>query len=137
MHLSVAEILTKISKLKKTDAIVETLRQNQCPALLTVLQGSFDERIKFLLPPGVPPYTPTLAPETHNVFHREYKKMYLFIEGGNPGLAQAKREYLFIQLLEAVHPDDAKVVLNMKDKKPLTKNLTKDIINTAFPGIIP
>jgi hypothetical protein len=63
--------------------------------------------------------------------------MYLFIEGGNPGLAQAKREYLFIQLLEAVHPDDAKVVLNMKDKKPLTKNLTKDIINTAFPGIIP
>ena len=125
MQPGVSEILDKVSKLKKESDKIEVLKMSQCPALLTVLQGAFDSRIKWLLPEGVPPYRPNPAPETHNVLHSEIRKMYLFVDGGNPNLKQIKREALFIEMLESVHHEDAKVLLNIKEKKTPAKGLTK------------
>lgn len=135
MQPGVSEILDKVSKLKKESDKIEVLKMSQCPALLTVLQGAFDSRIKWLLPEGVPPYRPNPAPETHNVLHSEMRKMYLFVEGGNPNLNQIKREALFIEMLESVHHEDAKVLLNIKEKKTPAKGLTKEMVNKAFPGL--
>ena len=135
MQPGVSEILDKVSKLKKESDKIEMLKMSQCPALLTVLQGAFDSRIKWLLPEGVPPYRPNPAPETHNVLHSEMRKMYLFVEGGNPNLKQIKREALFIEMLESVHHEDAKVLLNIKEKKTPAKGLTKEMVNKAFPGL--
>jgi len=135
MQPGVSEILDKVSKLKKESDKIEVLKMSQCPALLTVLQGAFDSRIKWLLPEGVPPYRPNPAPETHNVLHSEMRKMYLFVEGGNPNLKQIKREALFIEMLESVHHEDAKVLLNIKEKKTPAKGLTKEMVNKAFPGL--
>ena len=47
-----------------------------------------------------------------------------------------KRENLFIGILEAVHPDDAKLLLAMKEKKLPYSGLTPKIINEAFPELI-
>ena len=135
MQPGVSEILDKVSKLKKESDKIEVLKMSQCPALLTVLQGAFDSRIKWLLPEGVPPYRPNPAPETHNVLHSEMRKMYLFVDGGNPNLKQIKREALFIEMLESVHHEDAKVLLNIKEKKTPAKGLTKEMVNKAFPGL--
>ena len=135
MQPGVSEILDKVSKLKKESDKIEVLKMSQCPALLTVLQGAFDSRIKWLLPEGVPPYRPNPAPETHNVLHSEIRKMYLFVDGGNPNLKQIKREALFIEMLESVHHEDAKVLLNIKEKKTPAKGLTKEMVNKAFPGL--
>lgn len=135
MQPGVSEILNKVSKLKKEQEKIDELRRNQCPALLTVLQGAFDDRIKWQLPEGVPPYRPNPAPETHNVLHSEIRKMYLFVEGGNPNLKQVRREALFIEMLESVHHEDAKIILAIKEKKTPAKGLTKDIVNKAFPGL--
>ena len=60
----------------------------------------------------------------------------MFLEGGNPNLKQAKREQIFIQMLETVSADDASLLLAMKNKKSPYKNITKSIINEAFPGLI-
>lgn len=136
MQLGVSEILDRVSKLTKNDEIVNALRQNSCPALLTMLQGAFDSRIKWLLPPGNPPYKPNEAPDTHNVLHAQIRKMYLFIEGGNPGLKQIRREQLFIELLEQVHPRDALVLLACKEKQAPCPNITKQIVFQAFPGLV-
>jgi hypothetical protein len=43
---------------------------------------------------------------------------------------------MFIQLLEAIHPEDAKIVLQMKDKKPF-KGVSAAIVREAFPNLIP
>lgn len=135
MKLAVFEILDKVSKLKTDQEKIFALQNNNCPGLLTVLQGAFDDRIKWALPEGEPPYKPSEAPDTHNVLHAEIRKMYLFIEGGNPGLKQLRREALFIELLESVHPGDAKILLSIKEKKTPVKGLTKTIVQQAFPGL--
>ena len=136
MQPGVSEILNKVSKLKKEQEKIDELQRNKCPALLTILQGAFDDRIKWLLPEGVPPYRPNPAPETHNVLHSEIRKMYLFVEGGNPNLKQVRREALFIELLESVDPDDAKLMLAVKDKRLPYPNITVELVNKAFPGLI-
>ena len=45
----------------------------------------------------------------------------------------AKREVVFIQLLESVAPKDAKLVLEMK--KRAIKGISKTVVQTAFPQI--
>jgi hypothetical protein len=59
----------------------------------------------------------------------------LFIEGGNPNLNQIKRESLFISVLENVHPEDAKLLLSMKEKKLPYSGLNSKLILKAFPGL--
>ena len=43
---------------------------------------------------------------------------------------------MFIEMLEAVHPKDAEILLCMKDKKQLVKGLTKKLIQEVFPNLI-
>lgn len=48
-----------------------------------------------------------------------------------------KREMMFIQMLEALHPTEADVVLAVKSKTLAKKYaLTKDIVKKAFPDVI-
>jgi hypothetical protein len=58
-----------------------------------------------------------------------------FVEGGNPNLSKIRRETLFIQLLESIHPKDAILLSSIKDKKIPFKGLTKKIVHQAFPDI--
>ena len=51
-------------------------------------------------------------------------------------MSAVKRESMFISLLEAIHPADAELVLNMIEKKPPCKGLTKKIIEEAYPGLL-
>jgi hypothetical protein len=48
-----------------------------------------------------------------------------------------KREKIFIELLETIHPDEAQVVIAMKDKKftELYSNITYDLVRQALPEI--
>ena len=52
---------------------------------------------------------------------------------------QIRREAIFIQLLEKIHPDEAKVVIAMKDKKfnELYDTITYDVVREAFPDMLP
>jgi hypothetical protein len=59
----------------------------------------------------------------------------LFVEGGNPNLTNLRRETLFIQLLESVDPNDAKLLLAMKDKKSAFSGINKTIVRQAFPDL--
>jgi len=43
---------------------------------------------------------------------------------------------LFIEILEAIHPEDAKLVVAMIAKKKTVKTLTRPIVNEAFPGLL-
>ena len=135
--LGISEILKLASSMKDDDAKIACLRQNASPTLHAILRGAFDPGIKWLLPEGNPPYKPCELVDQHSRLYTETRKLYLFIEGGNPNLKQIRREQLFIELLEAVDPEDAKLLLSIKDKELHYPGITKDLINQAFPGLIP
>ena len=44
---------------------------------------------------------------------------------------------MFIQMLEGLHPEEAKIICLVKDKTLTDKyNLTQDIVAEAFPDIV-
>jgi hypothetical protein len=134
--IGVAEFLKKVCQLKKKEDKVAALRYNDSFVLKTVLQGVFDARIKWLLPEGSVPYTPSKLVDQENVFIRDSRLLKHFVEGGTPGLTQIKRESLFIEMLENVSPADAEMLVAMKEKKLPWKGLTVDIVREAFPDLL-
>lgn len=134
MKLGVAEILENAGKLKSRKDKIEYLQRNRSEPLLKVLGYCFHPSVKWLLPEGVPPYKPNDLEDLEHVFYSEARKLYLFLEGGNDGLRQVRREQLFIELLESVAPADAKLLCSIKDKKMPIKGITYKLAQEAFPS---
>lgn len=103
----------------------------------TVLKYWLHPDIKFNIPEGEPPFESHNAVNTHNAFWSEIRRLPIFIVGGGyDHLTNGKRESLFISMLEYIHPKDARLVLNMKDKIWPYETLTVDDIKEAFPGLL-
>ena len=67
---------------------------------------------------------------------RECKNFYHFIKGGNDGLTNLRRETMFINLLQGLHPLEAEIICLVKDKKLSDKySLTKEIVAEAYSDI--
>jgi hypothetical protein len=67
---------------------------------------------------------------------REWKNFYHFLKGGNDGLSKIRRESMFINMLEGLHPLEAELICLVKDKKLDTKyKITKEIVAQAYPDI--
>ncbi len=106
-------------------------------ALRFVFQHAFIPEQKFELPEGAPPHKSDAAPlgMTPANFTQETKKFYIFTKA-RP-LAKVRREQLFIQLLENIHPSEAQLLIAIKDQKlnKLYKNVTAKL--AADYGFIP
>lgn len=67
---------------------------------------------------------------------KEWTKFYNFCKGGNDQLKSLRRETMFIQILEGLHPLDAEILCLVKDKELETKyKITKEIVSEAYPDI--
>lgn len=133
---SVSEVVNQVVNIKTKKDKVAFLKANNSFALRTVLKGIYDPNIVFLLPSSQPPYTPSDHQENHGQLLSEARRLKIFVRGGGyDNLNQTRRESLFIQLLENVHKDDAKILVDMIQKNTY-KGLTKATINEAFPGLI-
>ena len=128
MKLGLAEILKKASDFEKKIDKIDWLYRNDSPALRAILKYAYDPKVKFILPEGAPPYKQNQLPDLQSVLYSELRKLYLFIEGGNPNLKQTRREYLFIQLLENLDKEDAELIVAVKDKKIPYKGITKKFV---------
>jgi hypothetical protein len=130
------DVLNEISELKTTKEKVEALVTNRyVEAIKVICKYTYDTNIKWLLPEGEPPYKPCDLLDIEGRLLHEIRRLYLFVEGGNPNLTKARRETLFIQVLESVDSKDAKLLLSMKERKLPFKGLNKRIIHQAFPDI--
>lgn len=136
-RLSISEVLKRANDLENLQERKAFLLQHDSPAIQTILRCVFDDNIKFLLPKGKAPYKPTEFDNQESRLYSEMRKMYLFVEGGNPNLAQVKREQIFIELLETVDRQDAELLVAVKDKKLPYKNITRNLIEKTYPGLIP
>lgn len=66
----------------------------------------------------------------------EYSKLYNFIKGGNSSLSSIRRETMFINMLQGLHPKEAEILILTKDKLLTNKyNITWDIVKEAYPDI--
>jgi len=136
MKLGVAEILKKASEITDENQRIDWLRQNNSVALESMLRGAYDPKIVWLLPEGAPAYKVNDLVDQQNRLYTEARKLYLFIEGGNPNLKQLRREALFIELLETLDPEDAKLLLAVKEKHIPYPGVTKEVVTKAFPNIL-
>ena len=72
----------------------------------------------------------------HTTIRREWKYFYLFVKGGNDALKSIRRETMFINILEGLHPLEAEILTLVKDKKlGEVYNITKDVVVEAYPDI--
>jgi hypothetical protein len=136
MRLSISEILENASKYNSNQEIIDYLHKNDNQALRIILKYAYDNTIKWLLPEGPAPYTPSEILDQHGLLYTEARRLYLFVEGGNPNLSQMRRETLFIQLLEAADKKDAELLVAIKDKTLPYENITPDLVDEAFPGLL-
>lgn len=136
MRLGIAEILEKASDMKTKKEKIDYLRSNDNSALRNVLKHALDPSLKFLLPEGAPPYRESEYFDGQGMLYTEARKLYLFVEGGNPNLTPIRREMLFINLLESLDPKDANLMIHVKDKKIPYKGINKALIKETFPGLI-
>ena len=131
-----SEILDKLGKIKSKKDKVSHLKEYNSDSLRMVIKASFDPKIKWSLPEGEVPFRANDAPEgtEHSVLSYEARKLWHYIEGGDPTLSQNKRETMFVQLLEYLHPDEADILVAAKDKvlHQKYKGLSKNVVMEAF-----
>lgn len=132
----VYEVLEEARKAKTKEQKIKILKDNETFALKDILKGSYDDKVKFNLPEGTPPYN---ASDPHNhpsSWLRQNQQLKYFVKGG-PGdkMQKVKRENIFIGILEGVHPEDAKLVISMINKEKPT-GLSRPIVEEAFPKLL-
>ena len=133
-----SEVLAKVSKQRTKSKKIQVLKENESLHLKAVLIWNFDDTVVSVLPEGEVPYNKNEAPAgtEHTYLAHEWKVLYNFVKGGNDSLRAVKREQLFLQLLEGLHPDEADIICLVKDKNLTEKyKLTQPIVEEAFPDI--
>ena len=131
-----SEILTKVNNAKDKPKKIAILQQNASAPLKQVLKGAFDSNIVWDLPEGDPPYIANEAPigTEHGLLRNEAKRLWHFVKGADNDLTKTQKETMFIQMLEGLHQDEAKVLLGMKNKSlnKMYKGLTESVVKEAF-----
>lgn len=135
----VSEVLDLVTKQRTREKQIEVLKEYESDSLKAILIWNFDESAISVLPEGPVPFKPNDAPAgtTHSSLRREYKYLYNFLKGGNDTLSPLRRETMFIQILENLHPEEAEILCLVKDKKLQSKyKITKELVSEAYPDIV-
>jgi len=132
------EILELASKQRTNQKKVEVFKEYSTDALKAILIWNFDESIISMIPSGDVPYEKNEVPvgTDHTSLRKEWKNLYHFVKGGNDSLSQVRRETMFIQILEGLHPKEADILCLVKDKNLQSQfKISKEVVEQAFPDI--
>lgn len=135
----ISEVFRKVNNAKTKAEKTELLRKYNSQTLRSLLIWNFDESVKSMIPEGEVPFTPNPAPEgtDHVKLENEGKKLFYFVKGGADSMSQTKREQIFLGMLESLHPDEAEVLILVKDKALQKKytRISKALVQETFPQI--
>jgi hypothetical protein len=163
----VFEVLELASKQKSNAKKIEVLKTYEHDALKAIFIWNFDESVISLLPEGDVPYASTGEQTSYSgtlsekiedavskmselnskslgsmdqgksSIRREYTMFFNFVKGGNNSLSSLRRETMFINILQGLHPLEAEIVCLVKDKKLTNKyKISFDIVKEAYPDIV-
>ena len=161
------EVLDAASKQRTKAKKIEVLQRYAHDSIMALMIWNFDETAISVLPPGEVPYgntrednsmTGTLSDRINDAvgkmselgttslgsqdqgkasIRKEYTKFYNFLKGGNNGLSNLRRETMFINILEGLHPLEAEILVLVKDGRLTDKyKITKEIAGEAYPQIV-
>ena len=161
------EVFDAASKQRTKAKKIEVLQRYAHDSIMALMIWNFDESVISVLPSGEVPYgnnkddnmvTGTLSDKINDAvdkmsemgsnslgsqdqgkasIRKEYTKFYNFLKGGNDRLSSLRRETMFINILEGLHPLEAEILILVKDKKLTDKyKITKEIASAAYPQII-
>ena len=134
----VFEILDLASKQRTNAKKAEILKQYGFDGLKSILIWNFDDTVITMVPEGQVPYQKNEVPvgTDHTSLRKEWKNLYHFVKGGNDSLSQVRRETMFIQILEGLHPKEADILCLVKDKNLQSQfKISKEVVEQAFPDI--
>jgi hypothetical protein len=107
------KILSEINE--NPDKIVEIAGQD---ALVRIIfENAFNPANKWILPEGIPPYKKADEPDgmfPSNMYLEARRIGYIF---KREDLKPLKREGLFIEMLESVSPEEANILIHIKEQK--------------------
>jgi len=160
------EVLNAASKMRSKANKVQVLQRYGDPSIKAILIWNFDDTIETLLPEGEVPYGSNIEDEMtsgslsskindavgkmkeigsqslgsqdqgRTTIRKEFTKFYNFLKGGNPSMSSLRRETMFINVLQGLHPLEAEILILVKDGRLEDKyKITKDIVSEAFPDI--
>ena len=140
------EVLNAASKQRSKANKVKVLQKYSHPSIKALMIWNFDDTVVSLLPPGEVPYATNLEDETATgtlsekindavskmselrttslgandqgkaSIRKEFTKFYNFIKGGNDSLSGLRRETMFINILQGLHPLEAEILILVKIK---------------------
>ena len=160
------EILELVSKQRSNSKKVEILKAYEHDSLKSIFIWNFDPTVISLLPEGEVPYARTedqnfksgslsskindavskmeeintkslgASDQGKSTIRKEYVKFFNFVKGGNNTLSTLRRETMFINILEGLHPLEAEILCLVKDKKLETKyKVSFDNVKESYPDI--
>ena len=139
--MQVNEILTELSNLKSDELKIQTLSQKYYDhtPLHRILKMNYCNTISPMLPEGTPPFNRNEEPDGPNHASLwEYLRIFPVIVRSTQSLNMRplQIERMFIEMLEAVDPQEAEIVCLAKDKNLESKyQINVDIVNSAFPQL--
>ena len=105
-------------------------------ATKAILQLNYHPDVKWKIPKGAPPYTPS-DNQADASLHFEVKKLDYYVDPSPHNIPMLRRESMFVQLLERLDPKDAKLIIAMKDKKITYKGLSYKLVKDTWPDLLP
>ena len=109
----VFEVLNLVCSQKTKEKKIEILKEYEDPSLKAIFIWNYDKSVQSAIPEGPVPYKENEVPvgTDHTSLRREYRNLYHFINGGNDKLSSLRRETMFIQMLEGLHPQKQRLFL--------------------------
>jgi hypothetical protein len=158
------EVLDLVSKQRTNAKKVDLLKEYAHDSLKVIFVWNYDESVVSLLPEGDVPYgnvkeqnvysgslSDNLSKEAkggesatgqdldgrgRSTLRRDYANLYHYVKGGNDSLSKIRREMMFINLLESLHPREAELLCLVKDKRLEEKyKIGFENVKQAYPDI--
>lgn len=144
MQDAVYEIVDYVSNQPTKVGKIEALRRvARNPAFMTLLKMSLDQNLEWLVPEHMG-YRPAPDIDQQPIMYSEVPKLTRFLNKPDinhyarritPKLLQTL-EKRFAGVLETVHPRDAEVLMNVRQKKSIGKGITRALVEEALPGLL-
>lgn len=138
----VNDIFEKINKTKSKAKKEELLREwgARHPYNL-ILSLNFSNLATLDLPSGAPPFK--RDDETHpdlfkTTLAKEIRRLGAIMKTSFPKIDRARREHIFIQVLESIPPKEADVLLKAKDRQleEMYPTITRELVGKCFPNYV-
>lgn len=136
------EVFDDFEKCKNKKERMKVIEKNLSQTLVDVLNLTFNPIFKWKikdLPDNYTLPTDVLPGLTFDSLHHQLRKLYMFREGDETAekLEPKKQQELLFQMLNALEPREAEIIIGIFRKNQGVKGLDYKFVKEAFPQMLP